>query len=340
MTELMAPIVTVTPLYHFSSRSPELCLDRGTHISKYDPSLLFDEVLSRHLQVYEPDFLLWHDPMILGEISPDEIFELGKKQDEGLTVRFTNLVLNLLLTLRLFKPGHLRAGETFVISRSGDEAPWTTMSSTRASLMVVDYGILGTQSTSYVLETEEIRFFLAFTHSIFPVMDSLDLYPALSQALSLYSADNGEYLNAVGSITALEALLTKKEETEGLTYRLALRIANLLGNDANSRKSIFKQVKDFYSLRSKIVHGVTLDNKLRGRLTALDSLREMVRRVLLSTMALYAEGTQPADLPDLLDEIALDDESRKRVCATASKYLHLSTETVPGMPATEVFRPI
>jgi hypothetical protein len=330
MTTSMSPIATVTPLYHFSSRSPELSLGKGVHISRYDPVVLFDEVLSRHLQVYEPGFLLWHDPLTLGEISSEELFELAKKEDESLTIRFTNWVLNLLVTLRLFKPGYLRAGETFVISRKADGEQWTTLSSTRASLMVVDYGILGMQSTSYILETEEIPFFLAFSHSIFAVMDSLHRYPALSQALSLYSADNGEYLNAIGSITALEALLTKKEETEGLTYRLALRIANLLGSDATSRKSIFRQVKDFYNLRSKIVHGVILDSKLRGRLNELDSLREMVRRVLLSTMALYSGGTQAAELPDVLDEIALDDESRKRIFATASKFLHISTEMVPS----------
>ena len=140
---------------------------------------------------------------------------------------------NLLVVFRLFKPGYLRAGETFVVGRAAENEPWRTLGSSRASLMVVDYGILSMQSTSYNLELEEVPFFSAFTHSIFPVMDSLDQYPALSQALSLYGADNGDYLNAVGSMTALEALLTKKEETEGLTYRLALRIANLLGSDAH-----------------------------------------------------------------------------------------------------------
>ena len=133
------------------------------------------------------------------------------------------------------------------------------------------------------------------------------------------------YLDAVGSMTALEALLTK-DDNEGLTYRLSLRVANLLGSDANSRKDICKQVKGFYKLRSQIVHGAKLDTKSRERLAALESLREMLRRVLLSVMALYSEGTQPTDLPDTLDELALDDERRKRVCATASKFLHLSME--------------
>lgn len=326
-------LATVTPLYHFSSLTPELSLDKGVHISRYDPAERFDEVVSRHLEVYEPHFLLWFDPLIRGHITDlPELFERATKGDSSVTLQFTELVLNLLLSLRLFKPGHLRAGETFVVFRGAEDQPWRTLGSSRASLMVVDYGILGMQATSYSLEVEEIPFFCAFTHGIFHLMDSLDQYPALSQALSLYSADNGDYLNAVGSMTALEALLTKKEETEGLTYRLALRIANLLGTDASSRKATFRQVKEFYSLRSKIVHGVTLDKKLLGRLSELDELREMVRRVLLSSMALFSEGTKPADLPDVLDELALDEECRKRVVATAAKFLHLEPQTVTPSP--------
>jgi Apea-like HEPN len=330
---LVGPFATVTPLYHFSSQTNELFLDTGVYISKYVSDARFDAVMSRQLEVYEPDFLLWTDPVLLGQIeSIADLVERGKQGDKSVIGQLTDWVSSLLVVFRLFKPGYLRAGETFVVARAAEDEPWRTLGSSRASLMVVDYGILGMQSTSYTLEIEEIPFFCAFTHGIFSVMDSLDQYPALSQALSLYSADNGDYLNAVGSMTALEALLTKKEETEGLTYRLALRIANLLGTEASSRKATFRQVKEFYNLRSKIVHGVTLDKKLLGRLSELDALREMVRRVLLSSMALYSEGTKPVDLPDVLDELALDEECRKRVGATASKFLHLDPQTVTPSP--------
>jgi len=326
MTQLfVSPLATVTPLYHFSSKENELCLDDGVYISKYDSAARFDDILSRHLDLYEPHFLLWHDPVLWGQVtSADDLITKVRNGDRSIIPQFTDWVLNLLVSLRLFKPGHLRAGDTFVVGRPAEDEAWITLGSCRASLMVVDYGILGLQSTSYTLESEELPFFGAFTQGIFPVMDSLEQYPALSQALSLYSADNGEYLNTVASMTALEALLTKKEETEGLTYRLALRIANLLGADASSRKVTFKQVKDFYNLRSKIVHGVILDKKLLGRLSELDALREVVRRVLLSCMALYSEGMKPVDLPDILDEVALDEECRERVGETASRFLHLS----------------
>jgi hypothetical protein len=43
------------------------------------------------------------------------------------------------------------------------------------------------------------------------------------------------------AVTGLEALLTKKEENEGLTYRLSMRTANLLGHDVEERKSIFRK---------------------------------------------------------------------------------------------------
>jgi hypothetical protein len=302
-----------------------MSIGRGIRISKYDGSVSSDEVLSMHLAVHEPDFLLWYDPLILGEIPANELLDLAEKQDVSLIGRLTNGVLGLFLALRLFKPGHLRAGETFVIARKAGDESWHTLGSARASLMVVDYGILGMQSKSYTLEADEIPFFLVFSEGVMPLLNSLDTYPALAEALSLYSADNGELLNAVGCMTALEALLSKNDENEGLTYRLSLRIANFLGSDATSRKDIFKRVKDFYKLRSMIVHGVILNTKLRERLNALDSLLEMVRRVLLSAMALYSEGMLPANLPEMLDELALDEESRKRGCATASKFLHLST---------------
>src|SRR6266496_1293113 len=117
MTTSIGPLATVTPLYHFSSHTPELVLDKGVHISQYDPCIAFDEVLSRHLQVYEPQFLLWFDPVIRGQIVlSGDMFEQAAKGESGVIPQFTNGVLNLLVALRLFKPGHLRAGETFELA--------------------------------------------------------------------------------------------------------------------------------------------------------------------------------------------------------------------------------
>jgi hypothetical protein len=82
-------------------------------------------------------------------------------------------------------------------------------------------------------------------------------------------------------------------------------------------------MKKFYSLRSKIVHGSPIAKTSRDRpLDQLAQLRETVRRVLLSALALFADGNPPDQLPDLIDELAFDEEKRKLVQSAASRYLH------------------
>jgi len=62
---------------------------------------------------------------------------------------------------------------------------------------------------------------------------------------------------------SLESLLVPEEE--GIAFKLAQRVANLLGTDARSRHELFKQIRDFYGLRSRIVHGSKIRPKeVRG----------------------------------------------------------------------------
>jgi hypothetical protein len=332
-----APFVSVTPLYNFTSDAPELAIGRGLRICRFDKCLniLFDDAIARHLELHEPDYLLWHDPLLSGDIYVEDFVSSIAAVKEGNQEKqreFLELFLaptrKLFGLLRLFKPGRLRGGETFLLWRknSDDNSPWLTLGTGRASMMVVDYMAMAARHTSYALHSTEIPFLLAFRENLVPLLRKLSSSPSVETALDLYSADDGDRLDVVGAVTALEALLTKKEETEGLTYRLSMRTANLLGHDVEARKSIFREVKSFYNLRSKIVHGTELDAKLLNRLSELDSLRETLRRVLLSVMGLLSEGIPPANLPDELDDVAFDDEKRKRVQAAASKFLHISSD--------------
>ena len=92
----------------------------------------------------------------------------------------------------------------------------------------------------------------------------------------------------LNGLTALEALLTNDSNTE-LSYRLSLRVANLLGSEDAA-------------------------------------LREIVRRVILSVMALAtsSELTQ-IRLEDLLDQLVFDETKRREVQRLASKFLHIGT---------------
>jgi hypothetical protein len=129
-------------------------------------------------------------------------------------------------------------------------------------------------------------------------------------------------LDVLNGLTALEGVLLSGKDGE-LSYRLSVRVASLLGNDASDRKQIFKTVKEFYDLRSKIIHGSPLKPKHMSQFENVQSLREIVRRIILSIMALLSSGNDEADLDGIKDEIVFDDDKRRKVQETASKFLHI-----------------
>ena len=88
-------------------------------------------------------------------------------------------------------------------------------------------------------------------------------------------------------VFALEHLYLRGESERGyLSYKLAMRCAFLLSDDLTSRKHIFKNVRECYNTRSKIVHsGARLidDEKTMNLIIELEKyLRESIRRYLES----------------------------------------------------------
>jgi hypothetical protein len=129
----------------------------------------------------------------------------------------------------------------------------------------------------------------------------------------------------LNALTALEALVTNEGNAE-LSYRLSLRVANLLESDDASRLHRFKEMKEFYDLRSKIIHGSAskLSPKLQNRIENVESLREILRRTILSVMAITASGSaSDIRLDELLDQIVFDEAKRKEVQKSAAKFLHV-----------------
>jgi hypothetical protein len=114
------PAICITPLYHFASDCPELIIAKGIRIVSFDryDGPAFDEIVKKYLDMFEPQYLLMHDPVLSGDVYIDDILDLFAKKD---TVGFATLLVHgtskLFALLRLFKPGRLRAGETFVVSR-------------------------------------------------------------------------------------------------------------------------------------------------------------------------------------------------------------------------------
>ena len=86
-------------------------------------------------------------------------------------------------------------------------------------------------------------------------------------------------------VFALEHLYMREESERGyLSYKSAMRCAFLLSDDPASRKHIFKNVRECYNTRSKIVHsGARLidDKKTMNSIIELETyLRKSIRRYL------------------------------------------------------------
>jgi hypothetical protein len=87
----------------------------------------------------------------------------------------------------------------------------------------------------------------------------------------------------VETVTALEALLGTESE---IAFRLAFRVAGLLADDDAERAALFKEVKAYYDLRSRLVHGGTLKPKHQSLLADDEPLRGKVRRLLRAAVHL------------------------------------------------------
>jgi hypothetical protein len=75
---------------------------------------------------------------------------------------------------------------------------------------------------------------------------------------------------------SLESLYSKASELTEVTHRLATRVSRALGCAPDDRKEIRDKIKEWYGIRSKIVHGIQVDLNQKQ----LDDLEEVLRKSL------------------------------------------------------------
>lgn len=330
------PLTSVTPLYGFSTDSERLVISDNvtiTHISDEQLQIFSpDDVFMQFVRLHQPQHLLWKtvDFSLDHAISIIESLRQSSSQagtplrcDAGIDEAHMAYVLpvsRFLNALHLFNPGRLVAGDTSFFANT-EEVRTGTLSLARCSEMVIDFQFVQQFSPHYQFNAADVPFFLAFRKQLDKVWPAVQMYPQIELALYRYANESAQYGDAVNLIVALEALLVP--ETEGITYRLCQRVANLLGSDAASRKELFRRVTDFYSLRSKMVHGAKLKSRDIDASQELDKLREITRRVILSVIALASEiGLRP-EVYGLFNDMCLDDDLRKTMQTKASALLNI-----------------
>jgi len=328
------PLRSVTPLYGFSTDADPLVITPDIVVTTASDDQLrvidVDDVFAQHVRLFRPQHLLWNTTRLTyedfssiasfhrGGLGGGEVYRSDAGEVPAL-MKHVRPVVNHLRALQLFKPGRLVAGDTAFFVQT-EEMGWGTLSLTRCSEMSIDYQFVEQFSPRYELKKEDVFFFLAFYVRFLEVCLIVQQYPQIDFAINKYASESALYGGPLELITSLEALLVPEEE--GISYRLAQRVANLIGTDAASRKDLFRQMRNFYGVRSKIVHGAEFKKKELSMLQQLDSLREITRRVLLSVLALAADMGLTADTYATFNDMCFDDDLRCAIQSKAAALLH------------------
>jgi len=321
--------VGITPLYDFICDGGELRLDEVFVIREYNATLTkaflsSDDVFLRSLSALPPNYLLFHEPPF-SSVDCERFlntWDTCKPGTDPVNMCFYDPTVRLFRLLRLFRSGRLRGGDTYVIARfvESERERWRTLNAHRCTRMTIDPFVPPKYPATYSLQSTDIQLFASFRNKMSPILEriaqSQPPFASLELAFDLYAREDFEDVEIVNSLTALEALLLNDSKNE-LTYRLSMRVAHLLGTDDDDRKRLFRDIKEFYDLRSTIVHGSQIKPKHHSRLEQTNELREIVRSVLLTILILIGEDMNKSQIDQLLDEIIFDGFRRLQVQLSA-----------------------
>jgi hypothetical protein len=118
----------------------------------------------------------------------------------------------------------------------------------------------------------------------------------------------------VDIITAAEAVLGSGIAN---TFKLAFRVAGMLGRTDAERVQVFDDMRRFYAIRNSIVHGDRLSDAQLQMLGRVDDAREYIRRLLVAFVRL-AVSSSPTRytkqfFKESLDAELQDEQARRRM---------------------------
>jgi hypothetical protein len=106
---------------------------------------------------------------------------------------------------------------------------------------------------------------------------------------------------------SFEALFSPSDQAE-LNFRICQTAAQFVGGNPVEKQNVFMQLKEMYSLRSKIVHGTyDLDKYVSGKFVtaeAVDVWAGYLRRALIRFLAIYLKGHTTAERDQILNRIS------------------------------------
>jgi len=203
----------------------------------------------------------------------------------------------VLLAMRLLAPGDVRIGRLFMARPSA-----------------FNVGLGGIQSTGFTFRHHGKAYELTSAQApqvkkLYDAIVILESQPTransnLLLALRSFSSIYDRFLHqtedrVVDAITSLEALWRLEAE---LSFRLAFRTSGLLAYSDEERVMIYETISQYYKIRSKLVHGGSLNPDHLQKLWNDEPLRALVRRTLRAFLHL---AVNPGEwtLKRLYDEV-------------------------------------
>lgn len=293
------------PLYSFDGYSENIELVEGIQIK----SIAILRGLSEYIQSRQSRDLYgrWDDPseyngvvllpyraMAIKVIPPEknivENIKIGFEESD----RATNLLFDLITSLRLCHEGKITAGP-LIASSVNHDSEWS-FGGTTVWTLVSKRDFLH-QEPKYVLYQSDIPHVNELVGSL-AKLRKLGKLDAINVALRRFNSAYHGYIEdrLIDQMIAFESLYIADDKELG--YKLALRTAFLLGK---KKKQIFKDMKDAYDLRGNIVHGnKQVDrSKLEETIPKTEEyLRQSIKRFLL----LLSQGHSLREIRNKLDE--------------------------------------
>jgi hypothetical protein len=174
-------------------------------------------------------------------------------------------------TLRLFKEGNAVMRSTFLYSGE----------CSKPTLLCSYYRRHVPDRTAFILEDSEIADAQKLIEEItIPFQASFlqTAFEAFEQSYEL-ADQNIAFLSLM---IAMEVLLSPKDHYGEITHRISRNAAVVIGRDRKDAEKVFKDMKELYSKRSKIVHegkraGVTRQDMQKLRSYVRETLKETMR---------------------------------------------------------------
>jgi hypothetical protein len=217
--------------------------------------------------------------------------------------------------LRLFKEGHIFIDLPIpAVRQTLKGAVKDAFDSFFISMSSFQPEMYKVQKPNYLLEKDEID----SLKKLYDIMKKVKLPPDLTIAKTwfneaLETVDSLECL--IKHVIALEAIFL--EGGPELTYRLSNLVASFIGKATTDRLFIKHWIREFYKMRSKIVHGGKMNYIIEWKY--LSKLEKYVRVSLIKMIALR-QNYEKGKLLQLIEDSIFDDTQRTKFEKEVTKF--------------------